>query len=361
MTNCYPKHFARFILTGTIAGLVFSSCSDKKPAAAGPANGPKPTPRVEAYIVTKGVYAESLEIPGTLVANESTNINPEIAGRLVSLNIPEGKTVSQGTLIGKLYDGDLQAQLQKLSVQLSVQEQTIQRYEQLLKISGVSQQEYDLVVLQRNNIKADMDVVRSNIRRTEIRAPFTGKMGLKMISPGAYVSPATVLTTMQQQSGLKLDFTLPEKYSSMIHTGMPVQFQAKGGNQSYTANVIATESGIAEANRSLRIRCAVSGNHPELIPGSFAEINLEFAPDTNAILIPSQAVIPQARGKKAALLKAGEVVMQDIVTAARDSARVQITSGLQPGDTIILTGLMALRPGSKVIVQKIVNQQANNH
>ena len=183
--------------------------ADSKPAA-------PPPPRVDGYIVKTSSLSQDIEIPGNVIANEATEIRPEISGRLTYLNTAEGKIVNQGTLIAKIYDGDLRAQLNKLNVQLQVQEQTAKRYEELLKINGVSQQEYDLIVLQSNNIRADIDIVRSNIMRTEIKAPFSGTLGLKMVSPGAYVSPQSVITTIRHKSMLKLDFTLPEKCTSKL-------------------------------------------------------------------------------------------------------------------------------------------------
>lgn len=336
------------------AGLFMMSCKDKKNQA-GPAGAAKqPPPKLDVFIVRNDTFTESLEIPGTLVANEMTQINPEVSGRLVQLNIQEGKQVSRGSLIAKIFDGDLRAQLSKLNAQLAVQEQTVKRYAELLKINGVSQQEYDLIVLQTNNLKADIEIVQTNIQRTEIRAPFNGKLGLKMVSPGAYVSPQTTLTTIQQIEGLKLDFNLPEKYSSQVRNGHEVSFTTEGSSQTYRARVIATEPGVSEDNRSLTVRALVENRDGAVIPGKFARVKISFDPDREAILIPSQAVIPQARGKQVALLKNGEVSFQPVTTASRDSARVQITSGLRVGDTVILTGLMALKPGGKAGIGRIV-------
>lgn len=337
--------------------LVFipQACKDKKPATAPTAGQKPPVPKVEAFIVRYDTFTETLEVPGSLVANESAMVNPEVSGRLVQLNIQEGKTVSKGTLLAKIFDGDLKAQLNKLQAQLAVQEQTVKRYAELLKINGVSQQEYDLIALQTNNLRADIDIVRTNIQRTEVRAPFTGKLGLKMISPGAYVSPQTTLTTLQQIEGLKLDFNLPEKYTDKIKTGHEVTFITEGSGNVYRARVVASEPSVSEDNRSLTVRALVENRDGAAIPGKFAKVRLTFEPDTKAILIPSQAVIPQARYKQVALMKNGELSFETVTTAVRDSARVQILSGLRTGDTVILTGLMGLKPGGKASISRIVN------
>lgn len=322
--------------------------ADSKPAA-------PPPPRVDGYIVKTSSLSQDIEIPGNVIANEATEIRPEISGRLTYLNTAEGKIVNQGTLIAKIYDGDLRAQLNKLNVQLQVQEQTAKRYEELLKINGVSQQEYDLIVLQSNNIRADIDIVRSNIMRTEIKAPFSGTLGLKMVSPGAYVSPQSVITTIRQKSMLKLDFTLPEKFTSKLQTGQLVSFTTEGNSKIYKAKVIATESGMQEDNRSLQVRSIVMNNDGDLLPGAFAKVKLDFEPDPNAIMIPSQSILPQARGKQVVVYNGGTIKFVNIETGLRDSSDVQVLNGLKPGDTIITTGLMSLKPNGKVVLNKVKN------
>ncbi len=343
-----------------ITGIFFSACKQKEKISATDVKKTPPPPRVNAYIVKTSSVAENLEIPGSIIANEATEIHPEISGRMTYLNTAEGKFVSKGTLIAKIYDGDLRAQLNKLSVQLKVQDQTIKRYDELLKINGVSRQEYDMIVLQSSNIKADMEIVRSNIMRTEIRAPFSGTLGLKMVSPGAYVSPVTVITTIRQNSDLKLDFTLPEKYAVMMRPSQIVYFTAEGNPKTYTAKVVATEAGITEETRSLSVRCTVTNEDKQLLPGSFAKVKIQFEPNANAIVIPSQAIIPQARGKKVAVYRDGMVSMEEVTTGIRDSSTVQILSGLKAGDTIITTGLMSLKPKAKVILNKMSSSSAKN-
>jgi len=345
-----------YLLTLFFTAILICGCGSKekkKEAANKLTTGPPPAPRVDGYIVKVIPVTEMLELPGSIIANESTEIHPEISGRMTYLNASEGKAVGKGTLIAKIYDGDLSAQLNKLRVQLKVQEQTAKRYEELLKINGVSQQEYDMITLQSNNIRADMAIVQSNILRTEIRAPFSGILGLKMVSPGAYITPQTVLTTLRQNSQLKLDFTLPEKFTGQLRTGQLVSFTSEGNDKIYNAKIIATESGISEESRSLRVRALVNNNDGKLLPGSFAKVKIGFEPDANAIMIPSQAIVPQARGKKVVVYRGGSIFFEDVTTGVRDTAMVQITNGLKVGDTIITTGLMSLKPNGKVVLNKV--------
>jgi membrane fusion protein (multidrug efflux system) len=335
-----------------------SACSSNKEKKEEKAGGKSPgsaISKVNAYIVKNSLLSDNLELPGSVIANESTALNPEISGRLVYLNISEGKTVNKGTLLAKLYDGDLVAQLNKLKVQVKVAEQTSKRYEQLLQINGISQQEYDLSKLSISNLLADIEIVKSNIMRTEIKAPFNGTLGLKNISPGAFVTPQTIITHIRQNSLLKLDFTLPEKYSGQIKIGQLVHFSAEGSSKNYAAKIIAAESAMEEANRSLQVRSIITNNDGKLLPGQFVKVFTDFPPNPLAIMIPSQAVIPQARGKKVAVYQNGIATFESVTTGARDSANVQITKGLKVGDTIITTGLMGLKPGGKVQISKIIH------
>lgn len=345
-------YFSLLIIT---AFFIFYSCtgSDKKAVATA---APKSSVmKVEGYVVKPMPVSDKAELPGSIIANETTEIHPEISGRLVYLNLSEGRTVGRGTLLAKIFDGDLQAQLKKLNVQLAVAEQTVSRMGELLKINGVSQQEYDLSALQVNTIKADMEIVRTNISRTEIRAPFSGTLGLKNISTGAYITPATTLTTIRQNNQLKLDFTLPEKFAGSFKIGQVVDFSVEGNPKKYSAKVIAAESGLEENTRSLNIRALVTNNDGKILPGVFAKVATDFNADPNGLMVPTQAILPQARGKKLILYRNGIANFVDVVTGVRDSAFVQITTGVKAGDTVITTGLMSLKPDAKVEISKINN------
>jgi membrane fusion protein (multidrug efflux system) len=336
------------------------SCGGKKKKVAAPQQGAAakaPPMRVDGYIVRTESFRENVEVPGTVVANEVAEIHPEVSGRIVQLNVVEGKYVSKGALLAKLYDGDLRAQLNKIQVQLALAKKTEERQAQLLKIQGISQQDYDISLLQVNSLNADIGILQTSISKTVVRAPFSGKIGLQKVSPGSYVTPASVIATISQTDQLKLDFSIPEKYTGLIRTGQLVTFTIEGSNKQMEAKVVATEANVMEATRTLTVRAAISGKDDALIAGAFAKVQLSFAPDPNTILIPTQAVLPQARGKKVILYKSGTAVFADIVTGVRDSARVQITEGLNAGDTVVVTGLLSVRPEAKIQIGKIVNGQ----
>ncbi len=317
--------------------------------------GARPPVRSDAFVVKTQLLLDNIEIPGTLVANEATEIHPEVAGRITGIYFKEGAYVNRGALLVKLNDADLQAQKRKLMVQLQVAKQNESRSEQLLKIQGISRQDYEAVALQVNNVNADLAVIETQIEKTNIRAPFSGKIGLRMVSLGAYISPASIISTISQTSQMKLDFTVPERYSSEIKNGKFVNFKVDGLDKNYAAKIIATESNIMQDTRTLQARAIVQGSPAGLVPGNFAKVILSFEPDPNAILIPTQAIIPQARGKKVYLYNNGVAKFVDVTTGIRDSATVQITEGLKVGDTVLVTGLLTLKPEGKVMLGRIIN------
>lgn len=340
----------------SIVLLIISSCGSKESKkTAAPAGNRQMPGRVDGFIVKTSPVSENVEVPGTLIANEATEIHPEVSGRIVQLNVSEGRIVSRGAMLAKLYDGDLQAELKKLRVQLQIAQTNEQRSEQLLKIQGISKADYDASRLTVSNIQADIEITQANISKTVIRAPFSGRIGLRNISPGAYVTPASILATIQQTNLLKLDFSVPEKYASNLKVGQMVDFSIEATKKRYRAKITAMESSVSLDTRSLMIRSLVENKDNDLVPGAFAKVMLRFDPDPNAIVIPTQAVIPQARGKKVILYKSGTAVFADVTTGIRDSATVQITAGVKVGDTVLVTGLMSTRPESKISINKIVN------
>ena len=334
---------------------VIISCGDKKKDATLPADAQMQQQIItaDALIVATRSLSSDIEIPGTIMANETTEIHPEVSGRVVRLNVREGTFVSKGATLAKLYDGDLQAQLRKLEVQLKIAEQTEDRQSQLLKIQGISQQEYDLSLLQVSNLKADIDIVREAVRKTEVRAPFSGKLGLKNISEGAFVTSATIVTTISQVSQLKIQFNVPEKYGSQLKNGQSINFTVDGSTKTYTANIMAAEVKMDENTRSLAIRAVVKNPDASLIPGVFAKVKIVLGKNENAIMIPTIVVQPLGRKKLVYLYKGGKSIPADITTGIRDSSNVQVLTGLSVGDTVITTGLLFLRPGADVKLKKV--------
>jgi membrane fusion protein (multidrug efflux system) len=334
------------------------SCHSKKDDAFAGRNPRNTGPvEVDAYIVQPRSISDKIEVPGSLLPAEQTQIKSEVTGRVVQLNFQEGSVVQKGALLVKLFDGDLQAQLKKLEVQLQIAEKTQERQSELLKINGISQQDYDLVMLNVQTLKVDIEATKIAIAKTAIRAPYTGQVGLRNISMGTYIAPAEVITTLRQVSELKLEFSIPEKYAKEIRKGDKVSFKVDGGSKAHQAIVLATENSVEQSTRTLRVRALVKNNHPELVPGIFAKVSLQLGEDNQALLVPTQAVIPTARNKQVILLKKDSAVFTVVETGIRDSVFVQVVSGLKAGDTIITSGLMVIRANAKVKPVRITSNK----
>ncbi|MBS1512345.1 MAG: efflux RND transporter periplasmic adaptor subunit [Bacteroidetes bacterium] len=349
----------KFIISTAALALAITVCScqssakeDKKPAA----NNKGQALKVDAYVVSPRKLSQDIEVPGSLAAYEEVELHTEAAGRVTGVYFKEGSFVQQGALLIKLYDGDLVAQLQKLQVQLKSAEQTADRYAALLKINGVSQQEYDLNVLAVNNIKADIDITKTSITKTSLRAPFSGKMGITTIAPGAYLSPTTAVATLRKVSQLKLQFMVPEKYISSMKPGSTVQFRIENNPKTFLAKISATENTVASDSRSLTVKAIVENPSSQLLAGVFAKVQIPLSENNDALMIPTQAVIPQTRDKKVLAVRNGIASLETVTTGIRDSANVEITSGLKAGDTVLITGLLATKPGTKVALNQVFNK-----
>lgn len=333
-----------------LAALLITACKKKAIVMAPKATGPL---SVEGFLVEPHSESENIEVPGSLLPVEETQIRPETSGRIVQLNIQEGASVRKGSLLVKLFDQDLQAQLKKLQVQLDISNRTMLRQKDLLAINGISQQDFDLSVLAVDNLKADIETTLISISKTEIRAPYDGQLGLRNVSVGTYVSPSDILTNIRQISQLKLEFSVPEKYAKDISPGYAVRFRVDGGEKDHTATVVATEGNVDQVTRTLKIKAIVKASHVELVPGIFAKVNLQLGRNVNALMVPTQAVIPLARSKQIILLRKDSAQFKNVETGIRDSAFVQIVTGIKAGDTVITSGLMAIRPKVKIRITKM--------
>lgn len=335
-----------------IISLLLSCNSNKEKSTIGRPRQEGPM-MVDGFIIKQSAVSENVEVPGSLRPFEETQIRAEVGGRIVQMNVKEGTLVQKGTLLVKLFDDDLRAQLRKLRVQLKIKEKTEERNRELLEISGISQQEYDLSTLEVENLRADIEITQIAISKTEIRAPYKGVVGLRNISLGSFISPSDIVTTIRQVDQLKLEFSVPEKYAKDIGKGYAVKFRVDGGKQEHTAKVIATENSVDQNTRTLQVRAVVNGNNPELVPGVFAKINLQLGKNDKALLVPTQAVLPNIRNKQVILLRGDSVHFTVVETGIRDSAYIEITHGVNAGDTVITTGLMAIRPNAKVKVTNV--------
>jgi membrane fusion protein, multidrug efflux system len=343
-----------WILFSIIAGLTLSACHSKQIKTSNAAAAANMPMIVEGIIVKPTLLNQIIYVSGTLKAFEETTLMPEVPGRIVSINLPEGQAVKVHTLLVKLFDGDLQAQLRKSETQLKIAEETRVRQAELLKISGISQSDYDQTELQVISIKNDIELMKVAIQKTEVLAPYDGEIGLRNVSVGAQVTTSTALATIREVDKLKLDFSVPEKYSNIISKGGKLKFMVQGDEAKYEAIVMATEQSIEANTRNLKARAVVNKNAASLIPGAFANVELSLGEHPQALMVPTQSIIPTERDKKLIVVKGGKAAFVAVKTGVRESANIEVSEGIMPGDTVVTTGILFLKPGASVKFSKIL-------
>lgn len=314
-------------------------------AQSGPKNaGPL---KAEIHIVKSAPFAQSLSTVGTLRANESVTLVSELSRLLVKIHVQEGSEVKTGELLFKLDDSDLQAELGQIDARLELAEINKARAENLLPKKAISQQEYDAAFSAYNLLLAQKHTQQVQISKTEIRAPFSGRVGVRQVSEGAFVSPTTPLITLQDVSRIKVDFPLPERYAAEVKTGQKFTFTVAGNGQVFEGAVTVLEPAISAATRSLLVR-GLCTSPQGLLPGGFAEVTLTLDGLANGFMVPSQAIIPSPRGQGLYLIENGRAKLQPVEIGIRTDDQVQILHGVKEGDVVATTNLLRIRPGLEV-------------
>lgn len=312
-----------------------------------------PTVYVDAFVVRDTTAEYNVTAVGNVKAYEDVNLVSELNRKLVGIYMKEGAKVTKGQLLFKLDDEDLVAKLNKLKIEEELAKATEEREKARLKIGGISQQSYDIVYNNLQKIQADMKILEVELAKTEIRAPFSGKLGLRNISLGAYLSPNVLLATLQDLSKVKIDFSVPERYANDVKVNKSILFKVEYMDKPIEAKVEAVEPSLDLNTRSLLVR-AVAGNGKELlVPGSSVKLDLELSETAKTMFVPSSALIPTTKGYQAYIVKDGKAMMVDLLTGVRAKELVQILQGLQFGDTLITTNILRLKPNVPVKVTKI--------
>ena len=311
-------------------------------------NKPDAVVSVKAHIVKPETVDNKVLTTGTILANEEVELRSEVSGKITKILFKEGSYVNKGDLLIKINDSDLQAQLRRAESKVKLSEEKEFRQRQLRDGNLISQEEYDNTLGELNVNKADYDLINAQIDKTEIRAPFSGVVGLRSVSEGSYVTTSTIMAKLQNLSSIKVDFSIPERYSSSVKTGDELEFKISGSKTIFKAKVYAIEPKIDPGTRTLKIRAICSSYYADLIPGAFANVELNLKQINDAILVPTVSIVPELKGQRVYLYKNGVVAPQNVEIGIREETRVQIVSGLNAGDTVITSGILQIRPKSKV-------------
>jgi membrane fusion protein (multidrug efflux system) len=308
---------------------------------------------VDVHIVEPQIYENKIYSTGTLIANEDVQLRSEISGKIVEMRLQEGQQVKAGDLLIKINDSELQAQLKQVQFRLNLAEVREKRQRTLLERGGISQEQYDATLNELNVLRSEMDLIRAQIDKTEIKAPFDGVVGLRYVSTGSYITPSTQIATIQSINPIKVEFSIPERYAGIVKVGNKVVFNVQGQEKDFEAEIYAIEPRINIQTRTLMMRALADNTKGTLLPGAFANIELILEEIENSLMIPAISVIPELQGQKIYVLKNGVVAEQSISTGIRTERYVQVTDGLSPGDTVLTSGLLQVRNGMDVKVNQV--------
>lgn len=306
---------------------------------------------VTGMVAKRSVTANGVPVNGTLLANEEVELVSEIVGKVKGIYFEEGSCVKQGELLLKVDDSDLQAQLTRSEYQRKLLAEKLERARILLERESISREAFDQLQTDFNMLEADIELLKVRIGRTEIRAPFDGEMGFRYVSEGSYVQASSKIASIVDNSVLKYEFYVPERYAANRLKGQEVYFNVAGSDATYSAKVYAVDPLIDVKTRMILLRARFRNANHELMPGMFAKGNLVFGGRNEFIAVPTEAVVPEMDGKRLWVLRGGKAASVSVETESRDEKNVEVISGIAVGDTVLTGGLMQLREGMTVDVK----------
>ncbi|MDR1525886.1 MAG: efflux RND transporter periplasmic adaptor subunit [Tannerella sp.] len=311
---------------------------------------------INAVIMKIQSLTDKIISPGVTIPDEEVDLSFESSGKIVSIHFNEGTHVKKGDLLAKINDKPLQAELKKLEAQIPLAKERVFRQGTLLKKDAVSQEAYEQVTTELDKLMADIELVKARILQTELRAPFDGVIGLRLVSEGAYTTPSTIVANLTKISPLKIEFSIPESYVSDVSDGTNITFYMEGSDkmlQKYSARVYAVESKVSLETYTLKVRAIYPNTNEAILPGRFLSVEVVKREIKNALAVPSEAIIPEMGKNIVYVCKNGEAKATEIITGLRTESHVQALEGLMPGDTVITTGVMQLRTGIKVNIDNL--------
>jgi membrane fusion protein (multidrug efflux system) len=256
--------------------------------------------------------------------------------------------VKQGDSLLEIDDSELRAERQRALYRVELAERAEARQKQLLQDGVISSENYDVALGELNVLRSELQLIEAQLVKTTIRAPFSGIVGLRWVSPGSFLSPQTPIASLHDVDPVKLDFTVPERYASLLGPGDEISFRIDGIDRSFAGAIYAIEPSIDAATRSLRVRARCPNHDGLLVPGAFANVTVTIRSVADALTVPAIAVIPELGGAKVYVVRDGRAEPVQVTTGIRNDREVEITSGLETGDRVIVTGILQLQPGLEV-------------
>jgi len=330
-----------------LALLFLTTSSIAAPAGGKPGGFAMP---VEVSAVTTGTVTVDVSAVGTLLADESVMVRPEIIGRIETIHFAEGQRAEKGTALVSLDASEYRSQVAQSEAAVKLAQLKFNRTKDLLQKNLSSQQQYDedAAVLEAAQAKLALD--QDRLAKTVIRAPFTGQVGLRMVSPGAMVLPGQDLASLEDIAQLKMDFRIPEIYLPEIKTGLGLTLTSDAfPGQVFKGKVYAIAPSIEESSRSILLRARVANERGLLRPGMFAKVTLRLAQREKALLVPEEALWPMGQELFVYRVVDGKAMLSKIKIGQRLKGQVEVLGGVSAGDTVITAGQMKLRNEAPVM------------
>ncbi len=349
------RYVVYFVLLLGLGGLVaYRIVKNKSSAPAAPAagkggGGGGPL-RVDGIVVKQQTFVDSLSVKGSIEANEQIQIRSQVSGVVTAIYFKEGGMVKKGQILLQIDRSEVTAQLSQAQTQEQLAAENARRAKLLLEKEAISQEEYQTAEAELKSLQAQTRLTEAQAAKTTIRAPFSGVIGLRAVSVGGYLTPETIVANLVNTNPIKVTFSVSEQYANQVKLHSELGFTVAGDDKKYVAKVYAIEPGLDAATRTLQLRALADNPNGLLRPGAFANIQLPLTKIDNAILIPTQAIIPVQNGKKVFIAKNGKAKETMVETATRTDTDVLVTSGLQNGDTVLTTGVLSLKNGLPVKV-----------
>jgi len=324
---------------------LLTSCQEEKVTVSKDSNYVE---RFNYSILDGDTINQEITIPGTVIPFESIELYPEIEGRLKKIYFNEGEQVQKGAPLFTIDSDILEAEKKQVEVNLEYELKNQARKKKLYESQAGTFEAYEEAQSNVNALNAQLELLNVRINKATVKAPFSGKIGIRNVSEGAYVSTTTMVATLSQINPVKIDFSVPQRYASKVKIGQSVEIDIARTDTILSATIYATEPVINESTRLLHIR-AQRNAHPKLSSGSFVEVNYNLGEIYQALMVPTAAIVPVLNGQQIWIMKDGKAHAVSIETGVRTDAKVQvISSDLHIGDTVITSGLLGLREGLQV-------------
>lgn len=306
---------------------------------------------VDVFVADTSNIPVRIDVPGTILPAEEVAVYSEVNGRVKQIYFSEGKRVKKGERLIQIDVDILVAQRTKLLVDLELAKKNEARKKALFDAKGISLEEYEKSYANLAAVKADIQLLDVQIAKAQIRAPFSGTIGLRHVSEGAYITTATLITTIIQDDVIKIEFSVAEKYANRVKIGQEIVFHIQDDSTKHKGIVYAYQPFVDANTRMMVIRAKLK-NTSNLITGTYVSVNYDLGTINNAIMIPTECIVPVMDGQKIWLIRNGKAHAVAVEIGVRTQSQIRVIGDIQAGDTVLTTGLLAVREGMPLTIKK---------